>query len=324
MLDYLQNHRDRTRCGMDPLSELFSLIDMRSAASYRLEAGGQWSLRFPPQSHFKFCTILQGQCWITLNGTSPQRLVTGDTYLLCNSQEYVLANDLNCPIEDGAMLYTKAQTNTVHYGGNETVLVGGEFTFETGNADLFLGTLPQFIHITTQNPAANLLSETLTVLNNELMNENLGRTLMTRRLADILLIHTLRAYVSGIGNDRIGWLAALADVKIGAALKLMHNDVRRSWTLGHLASAVAMSRSSFSSRFRDLVGIPPLEYLTRWRMYLARDALRNDNVSIAMLASNLGYSSESAFRNAFKRVLGYPPRSYWLVSKSEHSSHERP
>jgi AraC-like DNA-binding protein len=308
---------------MDPLSEVFSLLEMRSAACSRLEAGGPWALRFPAQPYLKFCTVLHGRCWITLDGQTPHRLSAGDTYLLTNSPPYVLATDPEREAEDAARLYARAQSNVVRHGGDETVLLGGGFVFETGNARLLLGTLPPVIHIPSKEPAAAILRGTLQVLDNELAGECMGASLMTRRLADILLVQALRAYVATHGTESAGWLGALADQRIGAALNLMHGDVGRNWKVDELASAVAMSRSGFSLRFRELVGIPPLDYLTRWRMYLARDALRKGDASVATLAANLGYSSESAFGNAFKRIMGRAPKRYWAACPPSLSD-ERP
>jgi transcriptional regulator GlxA family with amidase domain len=139
----------------------------------------------------------------------------------------------------------------------------------------------------------------------------MGASLMTRRLADILLVQALRAYVAVHGADSAGWIGALNDRRIGAALNLMHGDVGHNWKVNELASAVGMSRSGFALRFKELVGIPPLDYLMRWRMQLARDALRRDESSVASLAVKLGYASESAFGNAFKRIFGRAPKRYW-------------
>ena len=139
----------------------------------------------------------------------------------------------------------------------------------------------------------------------------MGASLMTHRLADILLVQALRAYVGLRGKDSAGWIGALTDERIGGALRLMHGDAGRHWTVDGLARAVGMSRSAFAARFKELVGASPLDYLLRWRMQLAREALRRNEASVASLADRLGYASESAFGNAFKRVHGRAPKRYW-------------
>ncbi|AYM14698.1 MULTISPECIES: AraC family transcriptional regulator [Agrobacterium] len=304
---------------MDPLSEVFSVLDMRSAASSRLEAGGSWGLRFPAQAHLKFSTLLRGRCWIRLDGEPPQCLEAGDTYLLNNTPPYVLASDPEQEAEDAAPLYARTQSNVVRHRGADTALLGGGFVFEAGNAQLLLASLPSFIHIRSSEPAAAILRGTLEVLDIELAGKHIGSSLMARRLADILLVQVLRAYVSTHGTDSAGWLGALVDRRIGAALNLMHQNVGRNWKVDELASAAGMSRSGFALRFKELVGIPPLDYLTRWRMFLARDALRKGDASIATLAAELGYSSESAFANAFKRILGRAPKRYWATREAMFS-----
>ena len=125
-------------------------------------------------------------------------------------------------------------------------------------------------------------------------------------------MQTLRAYVAQDGGS-VGWLGALGDPRIGAALRMVHGDVRHDWSVGELARAVGMSRSGFALRFKDLVGSPPLDYLLRWRMQLAREALRRGECSVGSVAARLGYASESAFGHAFRRVHGKSPKRYWTV-----------
>ncbi len=299
----------------DPLAEVFSLLDMRGAASARLEAGGAWALRFPGKPALKFHAVLRGRCWITLPGEPPCRLDAGDTFLLADAPPFVLASDPEARAEDAAPLVaptqTPGQSNVYRHAGDDTVLLGGGFVFRSDNAGLLLDALPPFIRIAAAAPAARILRNTLEVLNGELGTGDMGAMLVTRRLADILLVQALRAYVAVQGADCAGWIGALADRKIGAALALMHGEVGRNWTVGELAAATGMSRSGFALRFKALVGIPPRDYLLRWRMQLARDALRRNESSVAGLADRLGYASESAFGNAFKRVFGRPPKRYW-------------
>ena len=296
---------------MDPLSEVFSLLDIRSARCTRLEAGGTWALRFPAKPALKFAAVLRGWCWILLPGEPPCRLGAGDTFLLSNAPSYVLANDQQRTPEDGIALFDWAHSDAAHHGGDETVLLAGSFVFQPGNAQLLLGALPSFMHVPAQDRAAAVLRGTLELLDSEIRSARMGASLMTHRLADVLLVQALRAYVGLRGQDSAGWIGALTDERIGGALRLMHGDVGRRWTVDELARAVGMSRSGFAARFRSLVGIPPLDYLLRWRMQLAREALRRNEGSVASLADRLGYASESAFGHAFKRICGRAPKRYW-------------
>ena len=297
---------------IDPLSDVFSLTDMRSARCTRLEAGGGWALSFPAKSGLKFVAALRGQCWLVLPGEAPHALGQGDTFLLANAPAYAIASDPELEPEDGVPLFDGPHLNVARYGGDDAVLLGGAFVFESGNAQLLLDALPPCIHIPASEPAAAILRGTLELLDAELRAAQMGASLMARRLGDVLLVQALRAFAAGQGRDRVGWIGALADRKIGGALNLIHNDPGRRWTVDELASAVGMSRSGFALRFKDLVGLAPLDYLTRWRMQLAREALRRREASVASLAATLGYASESAFGNAFKRAFGRSPKRYWI------------
>ncbi|MEK8170673.1 helix-turn-helix transcriptional regulator [Streptomyces sp. M19] len=132
---------------------------------------------------------------------------------------------------------------------------------------------------------------------------------MLEHLAQLILVHMLRVHADG-SERPVGWLGALVDDGIGAALRAMHADVGRRWTLDELAAISHMSRSAFAASFKTKVGTAPLTYLIEWRMSLARDALRADTRSIAELAAATGYESESAFSTAFRRVVGASPRHF--------------
>jgi AraC-like DNA-binding protein len=295
---------------MDPLSEVFALIEIRTARCTRLEAGGTWALRFPAKPALKFAAVLRGECWITLPDGTSNRLAKGDTFLLANAPSYVVANDRQKMPEDGITLFDWEHSDIAHHGGDETVLLAGSFAFEFSNAHLVLDSLPSFMLIPADNPSAAILRSTLEILDSEVRSDRMGASLVTRRLADVLLVQVLRAYFVNHGNDSAGWIGALTDPRIGAALNLMHGDVAHPWRIEELARAVGMSRSGFALRFKNLVGLPPLDYLLRWRMQLARDSLRRE-VTVASIAASLGYTSESAFGNAFKRIYGRAPKRYW-------------
>jgi len=295
---------------MDPLSEVFSLLDIRSARCTRLEAGGSWALRFPAKPALKFAAVLRGACWIMLPGAKASRLAAGDTFLLNNAPSYVVANDPQRPPDDGIKLFDWDHSDAAHHDGDDTVLLAGSFTFELSNAHLLLDALPPFMLIPADNPSAAILRGTLEILDHEIRSGRMGASLVTRRLADVLLVQALRAYVDAHGDVSSGWIGALADPRIGAALSLMHGDVARPWRVEELARGVGMSRSGFALRFKSLVGVPPLDYLLRWRMQLARQDLRRGD-TIAGVAARLGYASEGAFGHAFKRIYGRAPKRYW-------------
>lgn len=294
---------------MDPLSDVFALLHVEALVSARFEAGGDWAVRFPAQPHIKFGAALRGRYWLTLDGDVPRRIEPGDTYLLSNCPDYVIASDPALPPVDGSALYAAAQGNRVRHGGDDTLVLGGGFMFDQRNAGLLMDVLPAIIQIPGNDPASAVLRATLQLLDDELQTRRMGTAVVSSRLGDVLLVQALRAHAAGGAPS--GWLAALGHPRIGAALRLMHGDVARNWKVEELASAAGMSRSGFARKFRERVGLPPLDYLIRWRMHLARNALRQDGASVAVIARSLGYSSESAFGNAFKRMFGRSPKRYW-------------
>lgn len=130
---------------------------------------------------------------------------------------------------------------------------------------------------------------------------------MITRLGDILVVQAIRSWIETDPAARTGWLGALQDRQIGRAIALIHRDPAQAWTVASLARQVAMSRSAFAARFTELVGEPVMRYVTRWRMYVAMDALKEQGTSVAKVASRLGYQSEAAFSRAFKRVISVSP-----------------
>jgi cupin len=214
---------------LDPLSEVFSLLDVRSAATSRLEVGDAWALRFPAKPLLKFHAVLRGKCWIALPGKAPCFLDTGDTFFLANSPPFILAHDPNEPPEDAVQLFGETRSNLYRYRGDDTVLLGGGFTFGSTNARLLLDVLPPFMLIPSRKSVAPILRSTLEILDDELATDQMGSSLVVRRLADILLVQALRAYVNLHGPNGLGWLGALHDRHVGAALVLMHSRVGHHW-----------------------------------------------------------------------------------------------
>lgn len=295
---------------MDPLSEVFSLINIRGARCTRFEASGRWSYRFPAKPAVKFGAVLAGDCWIDFGEGQRHQLAAGDCFLLANAPSYVLANDDHVLSDDGMSAFDWAQSDVARHEGNDTVLIAGTFSFEESDADLLLDSLPTFLLIPSRNASATVVRSTLAILDIEIKGTQIGAAVLTDRLVDILLVQVLRAALIQDDGDNLGWISALADPRIGRAIGLMHGDAAYPWSLETLAASVAMSRSAFSKRFKSLVGLAPLDYLLRWRMRLARNALRRGS-TVATVASEVGYSSESAFGHAFKRIYGIAPRRYW-------------
>ena len=295
---------------MDPLSQVFSLLNLRASRCTRFEASGNWSYRFPAKPALKFGAILRGACWMDFDTGQRHQLVAGDSFLIADGPGYVLANDEAAFPEDGIAMFDWEHSDLARHGGDDTIVIAGSFTFDLPDADFLLDALPRFLLMPAQHPSAAIIRSTLHIIKEELGSARIGAALLAERLVDILLVQVLRAALDQEREHDFGWMAALTDPRIGKAIHLMHGDIAHSWCLEELCGRVAMSRSAFSKRFKALVGHAPLDYLLRWRMRVARNRLRQGE-SVTMIAADVGYASESAFRHAFKRLYGRAPGRYW-------------
>jgi AraC-like DNA-binding protein len=303
---------------MDPLSDVLSLLQVEDAAAGRLEAGGQWALRSPKAKHVIFGALLDGPCWLIPDNTDqPIRMEAGDCFVIANGASFRLCSDLTTKVEDYSAPLKRPTNAVIRLGtGSGTSLIGGGFTFDHACPEPLLGFLPPTLYVRATSDSATSLRAILHRLAYELDNVHVGKALMINHLAHVALLAALRACVICEQQPSQGWLGALADAKIGKALSSMHADVAKRWTVEDLATSVGMSRSKFAFRFKSLVGLGPLDYLLHWRMHLAVRALRGSNKPTYSVAFGLGYESESAFSNAFKRVMGYSPRSLRMREKA--------
>lgn len=291
----------------DPFSEVLSVLETQSVRGTSLEAGGTWSLSFDGRLRLKFIAVLTGQCWLILADRDPEPLIEGDVILLSNTS-YTVASHPNIEPCDGMTLYAPSGHNTVRLGDRiETMLMGGGSGFASVNASFLLDALPTFLRVDPCSASAHSIARTLSALKEESDADKVGGSLVAERLAEILIVEAIRSYISTDPNENIGWIAALADARIARAMRLMHNDVARRWTIDSLAREIGMSRSSLTLRFSQRVGRAPMDYLTRWRMILAERQLARGS-SISDVALSVGYTSQSAFTHAFKRVMGRTPR----------------
>ena len=293
----------------DPLADVLAALGAQGVRGTRLEASGNWALSFQGQGRLKFVAVVRGRCWLLLPDQPPEALKEGDVFLLSNTP-FAVASDPAMAWTDGMPLFEGPGQDVVRLGHRaDTVMVGGGSTFVGGQAGFILDALPAFLRVDRASPRAAAVARILVLLEAEVGDAYLGGSLVTQRLAEILMIEAIRAYANPDSTHRVGWIAALADAKIGAALRLMHSDVARQWTAAALAAEVGMSRSAFTQRFSARVGRPPLDYLIGWRMTLARSRLTRTSIPISRLAAEVGYSSQSAFAQAFKRTFGITPRS---------------
>jgi AraC-like DNA-binding protein len=297
---------------MDPLSDVLSLLKPRSYLSAGFDAGGGWAVQFAGQIGIKCYAIVNGGCWMAVEGVpQPVWMETGDCFLLPRGLPFRLASDLSLPAVESKTIFQAAPAGGVAVcnGGGDFFLVGSRFILSGSQADILLGMLPPIIHIRRQEDR-DALRWSVEQLMQELRERQPGNYLIAEHLAHMMLVQALRVHLAEGTGGGVGWLFALADRQMAAAIGLMHGDPACRWSVQELAQRVGMSRSAFALKFKATVGVSPMEYLTRWRMLRAGERLENSADPVSVLAQSLGYESESAFSTAFKRVMGCSPRQY--------------
>ncbi len=308
---------------MDPLSDVLSLLKLHSYACGGFDVGADLCLQFPKHAGIKCYAVVSGEAWLSVEGLSdPVRLKAGDCFLLPRGRPFCLTSELGLPPVDFFTLRGAAKNGTVasFNDGGRFFMVGGHFALAGNHANILLGTLPPVVHLRKESDKA-VLRWSIERLMEELREPQPGSLLIAQHLAHTMLLQALRLHLSDASHGHVGWLFALADKQMGAAIAALHEEPGHHWTLQELAACVGMSRSTFAQRFKDTVGESPMEYLTRWRMLLAGDKLINSTDPVSVISLALGYESEAAFSTAFKRVMGCSPRQYGRVERLGSSAH---
>jgi AraC-like DNA-binding protein len=297
---------------MDPLSDVLSLLKPRSYVSGGFAVDGDLAIQFPKHQGIKCYAMLSGQCWLSVESVpDPVLLTAGDCFLLPRGLPFCLATDLSLTPIDFETLRSAPRLNSAVFNneGRGRYIAGGHFLLSGSHADMLLGSLPPIVHIRKESDKA-AMRWSLERMREELRDPQPGGSLIAQQLAYMMLIQALRLHLADGAGSGVGWLFALADAHMRAAITCMHDNPGHPWTLQKLAERAGMSRSIFALKFKETVGATPMEHLTRWRMLVAGDRLRNSADSISIIALSLGYESESAFGKAFKRIIGCSPKQY--------------
>ena len=299
---------------VDPLGEALHSLHMSGVFYTRSEFTAPWGLILPA---FKDCLMfhvaISGRCWLEIEGVDPYLLQPGALALAPHGDGHQLSSGPNAPavkLFDLPREQISERYEILRYGhgGEATSLICGTVRFDDPAARQLVRLLPKLICIETwQSPQMEWIQSTLRLMAAEAKAIRPGGETIITRLADILVIQAIRSWMAKDPLAKTGWLAALQDKHIGYAILLVQRDPARRWTVASLANEVAMSRSAFAARFKELVGEPPMQYIARWRMNIALACLKNENVSLGELAHRLGYQSEAAFSRTFKRVIGSSP-----------------
>jgi AraC-like DNA-binding protein len=307
---------------VDVIGQILEAVHLRTAVFGRLDLGAPWRLRLPEHDHLTFYVVARGSAWLDLprprnapvHGPSTIALSTGDAVILPLGSAHELRDvdrsDVLAQHYDHGACPSAVHVAQLGGSGPVTSIVAGHFTLGSAPRNALLASLPPAIHLPAGAVSASpQLAGLVPLIVNESASPGPGASIVLARLADLLFVQALRLWISAAGRSACG-LRAVTDPAIGGALRLMHSRPAEPWTVERLASAVAMSRSAFAARFATLVGEPPLQYLSRWRMTLAAQRLREDGAPIADVAQAVGYANPVAFSKAFARMQGVGPATF--------------
>lgn len=291
---------------MDPLSDVIALLRPSTAVSKPITGRGRWGIRYAAHDAPGFTIILVGQCWIAFNGKEPLRLQQGDFVLLPTTPAFSLYSDPGI-----ACVPREPENVAVRHGEQmgeaDFVSLGGTFAIERVNAPLLLALLPDLIHIPASEGRSTRLGRVIELIKEECESDYAGKEMILQRLLEVMLVEALRWRSIGNGSLSAGLLKGMRDPVLARVLRAIHADVRTGWKVSELAKIAGVSRSAFAARFVETLGCGPIEYLSRWRMALAQDALTHGTKSLDRIADDIGYESASAFSTAFRKRLGCSP-----------------
>jgi AraC-like DNA-binding protein len=298
---------------VDPLSEIFIGMRVEDAIYARLNLTAPFGLHLEAYNHAHLGVVARGNCWLSVDSLpAPIPLTGGDCWLLARGDAHTLRDNPSSPAKPYVEVRRHKVGSQVDFGGGgaPTTIITGNFMLDRETSKWITDLLPPLIVFKVEGVKTGTLQATVRLLAAELEAQDMGSGVVMSRLADIIFVQAIRVYATSEGCSEPGWLRALADRQISLTLHSIHENFQKPWTVATLAATAGMSRSAFAARFKEVVGEAPLEYLTRWRMRKATQLLRGEAHKLAEVASLVGYDSEGAFSNAFKRVLGVSPGAY--------------
>lgn len=291
---------------MDPLSDIVALLRPRAAIAKPISGRGRWGVRYRAYDAPGFTLVLTGEAWVALGDREPLCIAEGDFLLLPTTPAFSLYSEPGIPCIPAEPL-AEAVRHGEQDGEPDFAALGGSFSIESVNAQLLLTLLPDAIFIPASAGRGTRFGRMIDLLSEECMADHPGKELVIQRLLEMLLVEALRWDASGNTAASANLLNGLRDPAMARALRAIHEDVRTRWTVAELAGIAGMSRSGFAARFNEVVGCAPIEYLARWRIAIAKQALLSGAKSLDRIADEIGYESASAFSTAFSKRLGCSP-----------------
>jgi AraC-like DNA-binding protein len=292
----------------DPLSDVVQLLHPQAVFANVISGKGNWAVRYADYGQPGFCIVLEGSARLAVDGHAPITISAGDFVLLPTTPAFTLSGFVPAPpVFIDPDVVPGGQGELRHGdpdGPPDMRSLGGAFLFDTRDAALLVSLLPTVVHV----QGSQRLMQLVQMVGEEYAQKQPGNAYMLSRLVEMLLVEAMRSTTAG--NAPPGLLRGLGDERLAMALKQIHARIAHGWTVGELAKAAALSRSTFFERFTRTVGVPPMEYVLAWRMEVAKELLRRDGLSVTEVAERVGYGSTSTFSVAFSRHVGEPPSRY--------------
>jgi AraC-like DNA-binding protein len=330
---------DRTECARmaslpDPLSDVFGAVRLRGSAFFMLDRSLPWAVGVPdgqalasilvprPQQVISYHVITRGACWCGLLDAAPVRLETGDVVVFPRGDGYFMSltpwTRVAPDFEETLAFLKEVTAGHLPFvaqgggGGAERLsVICGFLGCDVRPFNPLLATLPRLFHIQrasrAQDDPVDRLVRLTELMPTESFDHAAGRDTLRSRLNELMFVEIIRRYMTDLPAQYPGWLAGLRDESVGRALRLLHEQAAHRWTMDELAGEVGLSRSALTDRFANIVGDPPVTYLTRWRMQKAARLLTDGSANLAAIALEVGYASAAAFSRAFKRITGVSP-----------------
>jgi AraC-like DNA-binding protein len=313
---------------VDILSEVLRAVRLSGALLFRGEFSSPWSAWVPDsrmaapflvpgaKSLVFFHVIAEGRCWAEIEDREPLGLEAGDVIALPYGDAHTVGNpagETSTPLSSLLPPPPWPELPTVSFGGGgeRTRILCGFLHCDDALFSPVLTSLPRVLCVrASREPSAAWLETSSRYMLEEASLNRPGGACLLGRLAELLFVEVLRRHMEGLGAHETGWLAALKDPTVGKVLQLVHEDLAHRWTVAGLGRSVGLSRSALAERFRHLLGEPLMRYLTRWRLQMAAQLLRETDDGIDAIAARVGYESEAAFNRAFKRHAGEPPAGW--------------